>query len=210
VSKRSIVNIGNGVIYASPDGLVMIDIGGGVDVITKELLSRDEWQALNPESMHAYLYDNKYVCFYSTGLVAGGFVFEPSQSDAALSFIDIYASGGYTDLMQDSLYLQIDDTIKKWNAGELLLTKTWRSGITTLPKAENFGAAQVFASSYPVVFSLYGDDSVTPKFTTTVNNKEPFRLPSGFLAREYEVEFSGDGEVVQAYVATSMEELSKV
>ena len=65
VSKRGIVDMGYAVAYPSPDGLMVIS-PGGPKLITEQLFTRDDWQALNPSSIHAYFIDGRYIAFYDT------------------------------------------------------------------------------------------------------------------------------------------------
>jgi hypothetical protein len=208
VSKRSIVNVGGAVVFASPDGLCAIDGTGALVNLTEGLFSRDDWQALNPESMHAYLHNNRYIGFYDTGAITGGFVFEPRQGDAAFSFIDTYATAGFADLLQDELFLKVGTKIQKWNADGVLDTYTWTSGVTGLERPENFGAAVVYAEGYPVTFRLYADGNLV--HTETVTSSSPFRLPGGYKAADYEVEFEGSEVIYEAHVGPTMDSLRNV
>ena len=60
MSKQGIVDIGTAAIYPSTDGLVMIG-PGDAKVITKNMFSRDQWNAFQPESMIAERFDGKYL-----------------------------------------------------------------------------------------------------------------------------------------------------
>jgi hypothetical protein len=206
VSKRSMVNVGGGVVYASPDGLVLVSASGETRVLTENIFTRAQWQALNPESINAYFWNNRYVGFYDTGSVQGGFIFDPAEADAAFNFIGTFASAGYSDLLQDELYLKIGTEIHKWNAGASKMTGVWRSGVTTLQRSENLGAARVFAVEYPVTFKVYADGVL--RHTQTVNGHDIFRLPSGYQALQYEIELSGVNEAYEALLATSPDELA--
>lgn len=201
VSKRSIVNVGGAVVFASPDGLCSIDGAGQLVNLTEALFSRDDWQALNPESMHGYVHNSRYIGFYNTGVVTGGFVFEPRQGDAAFSYIDTYATAGFADLLQDELFLKVGTTIQKWNASGAYEDYTWVSGVSTLEVPENLGAAMVRADAYPVTFKLYADGAL--KHTETVASASPFRLPGGYKAAQYEVELSGANEIYEVLVGST-------
>jgi len=63
VSKKSIAQDQYGVLYASPNGLVSIG-PGSLDVISKPLYSRDDWQALSPATMIAQIYAGNYIATY--------------------------------------------------------------------------------------------------------------------------------------------------
>lgn len=208
VSKRSIVGVGNGVIYASPDGLVFVDSSGSATVVTENLITRDDWQSFNPSTIHAYVWEGRYIGFYNNGITQAGFVFEPREGDAAITLIDTYATAGYSDLLQDALYLKVGSAIQKWHAAGTTMTYDWRSRVNILPKPENLGAAQVLAEAYPVTFNYYADGVL--KLTKTVTSAKGFRLPSGFKPRNVEVEITGTNEVYAAYVASSLAELGQV
>lgn len=64
VSSRSMVSADRGAIFASLDGLVWVGYGG-VQVITREVMTRVEWRRFFPESILGASYDGKYVGFYS-------------------------------------------------------------------------------------------------------------------------------------------------
>lgn len=209
VSKRSMVAVGGGVVYASPDGLVLIGANGFAGVITEHLFTHEQWQAFNPESIHAYHWNGRYVGFYDTGSVQGGFIFDAKEQDAAFNPISTYATAGYSDLLQDALYLKIGTAIYRWiGAGTTMSGAAWRSGITTLHKPCNFGAARVMASAYPVTLKFYADGAL--KATKTVANKKAFRLPGNYLANYFEIEVSGVNEVHEVVVASTMREIAGV
>ena len=203
-SKRSIVNINGTVLFASPDGLVMLSSGGS-KVLTENMFTRAQWQSINPSSIHAYQHDSKYIAFYSSAGVNGGFVFDLISGQ--FIFHDIYATAGYNDLVRDQLFLAFSDkTIKKWFDGSSK-TYTWRSKIFTMPQIMGFSCAQVEAETYPVTARFYCDNSTTPFHTQTVASRTPFRLPVK-VGRDWEVQLEGTPQVFSVGVAQSMEELT--
>lgn len=208
VSKRSIVDTGDGVIYASPDGLVSIS-SAGIDIITKDLLTREQWQAFNPSSMVAAVHDNRYHVVYQTAAGARGMmVFDFSGQGASFTTTSINAATAitalYADARSDTLYLAQGTDIVRFNAGSAL-TYTWRSKLFRAPFALNFGKAQVVATSYPVTFRLYGDGVL--RHTKSVTDNNLFHLPSGYRALDYEIEVTGTSRVTQISVTTSAEEM---
>lgn len=205
VSKRSLAPADGGVIYASPDGLIFVSTSGQVNNLTQGLFSRDEWQTLVPSSIDGYYHDGRYYGFYNNGTTQGGFVFDPTQGSGAFTFIDTYATAGYSDLLQDALYLKIGTNIVKWGAGTAPMSYTWKSAIFEMTTPTNPACAQVVAKSYPATFKLYADGVL--KHTQTVANNDPFWLPSGYRARFLEVQIEGTGEVLAVHVASSPQEL---
>jgi hypothetical protein len=204
-SKRSIVAIDGGVLYASPDGLVSISDSGAVVVTTANLFSHAEWQKLNPASMHGYYHDGKYFGFYDTGTTQGGFVFEPRLGDGAFTFLSMHATAGFVDLVQDALFLKVGTEIVKFGAGAGYMECEWQSGELEMASPITPACAQVIASAYPVTFRLTCDGAL--KHTQTVENGRPFRLPSGYRARHVQVALQGSQFVQSAEVATSMAEM---
>jgi hypothetical protein len=211
VSKRSIVSSNGVVIYASPDGLVMLSSGGS-KILTQDLFSRDQWQSINPESIHAYEHDLKYVAFYSketvdpdtdvTTIVSGGFIYDFLTNQFV--FHDIYVEAGYSDKQFDRLFLtSSDNLLKGWQEGTAK-NYTWKSKKFTLPKPLSFNCAQVEAESYPVTAKFYADGTLF--LTKTVTSREVFRLPV-VVARDYEIQFEGNKEIFSFAMAQSVEEL---
>lgn len=199
VSKRSMVAIGGGVAYASPDGMIVCDANGAVNV-TQAFLDRDQWQAYKPESMHAYWWDSRLVVFYDTGSVQGGLVFEPGKEPSTLDF---YSPGCYVDPIRDALYCIVGDEVHRFDATGSM-TMTWRSKVFQAGRPCNFGAAQVNAGA-AVTARFYADGVL--KHTQTVTSHDPFRLPAGFMANEWQFELEGTAEVYSFAVAETMREL---
>jgi hypothetical protein len=230
VSRRSILSVGESVLYASPDGIVAVN-EGGVELLTQRMFTRDDWQALKPESIHAYLHDGRYYGFYNTGTVSGGFILDPANGQ----FFDLgfYPNAGYTDLVTDSLYFVLgnDSVIRKWEGGTALQSYTWRSKRFVTTKPCSFSCGLINADSYPVNFTAYMtlEDAAQAtalvakypgvialvagaqvKYTTNVSGPGVFRLPSGFLCKTWEFELAGTSTVHEVHIATSVEELKNL
>jgi hypothetical protein len=211
VSKRSIVDTGDGVVYASPDGLVSISTSG-VKLLTAELMTREQWQAYNPSSITGVVHENRYHMFYTTsGGTRGMLVFDFTGQGATMQASNLNAASAvtaaYADPRSDTLYMAQGTNIVRFNAGTAL-TYTWRSKKFRVPHPTNFGAALVYASSYPVTLKVYVDDVL--KHTQTVANASIFRLPGGFRGLDWQVEASGTSNISQISMATSIEELRRV
>jgi len=210
LSKRSIVDTGDGVLYASPDGIVSIS-SGGIQLITRDLFTRDQWQAFNPSSIQAVSHDNRYHAMYTTaGGTRGTLVFDFSGQGALLSETDINQTTAvtalYADYRTDTLYMAQGTNIVRYNAGTPL-TYAWRSKMFRAPFAMNFSRAQLISTSYPTTLKVYADGVL--RFTKSVANGGTFFLPSGLRAIDWQFEISGTGEVTQLVVATAADELRK-
>ncbi len=203
VSKRSIVSLMGGVVYAAPDGLMLLSPGGS-RIVTEQLFDFNQWQTFfNPESIHAYQQDNQYIAFYNNGTTSGGFVFDVRSGQFILH--DIYAEGAYHDLRKDKLFLVFSDkTIKPWGYGSSK-TYTWKSKKFTMPQIMGFSCAQLEAEAYPMTMKIYSDG--VQIHSQTVQSRDPFRLPSK-VGRDWEVQIEGGFEVFSMAVANSMSELA--
>ena len=205
VSSRSIASLGNGGIYASPDGLVMIDVTGTANVITGQVFNREKWQALKPESIIGIVHEDRYYGFYDTGSVQGGFIFDPKSPLSLLTFTNTTATALYTHLVSDSMYLCTSGAIREWNADTTFKTATWKSKKFYTDFEINFSLAKVYAESYPVTFKLYADGVL--KHTETVASDDPFWLPGDYLAKAWEIELSGTSKIINAVIANEVTEL---
>lgn len=205
VSRRGIASLGmEGVVYPSPDGLVLIG-NGGARLLTEPYLTRREWQAYNPASIHAYAHDGQYIAFYDAGEgQRGGFIFDPREG--GLTEIDIYATGGYVDLLNDALYLVVDGEIVQWDAGAGLLPRAWASKEFVFPAPVNLGAARVRAAGYDdLVLQVYADGVL--RHTQSVADERPFRLPAGFLGRVWSLRIEGTERVHEVALAPNPDRL---
>lgn len=186
VSKRSIARMGlEGVVYASPDGLVLVG-PGSASVVTFDYYTREEWQALSPETMVAFSHDQAYIAFYDNGVTRGCIIMDPKVD--GIVHAEIEADGGYVDELTDTLYLLIDGDVYEWDAGAAM-ESAWHSK-TFSGRPINPSMAQVIAESYPggtpIELRVYGDGVL--RHTQAVTSRNPFRLPAGYLASDWELD----------------------
>lgn len=205
IAPRSVVSMGSGVAWASPDGLCWYGTGGA-KIITQGWLTREDWQAMNPASVVGCNYDGLYFGSYDNGSGRKGFVVDPSGQ--FLGFLDVGYSAMFFDKGRDQLYVLDGSSIKRWDAGGTAMTVNAKSKVWHTPYPTNFAVAEVLADAYPVTFKLHVDGAV--KHTQTVANGNPFRLPSGFLAQEWQMEVQGDKPVLSAAIAHYVADLRSV
>jgi len=201
VSARSVVELANGVMWSSNEGLAFIS-NQGFDMATKMRLTNREWAKYNPSSIRGYRWVNRYVGFYDNGEVQAGFVFDVATLD--FFELDFYATAGYTDPKNGNLYLAIGDDVFKFDAGENLELE-WISKVFESAKPINLAFAKVVAREYPVEFRLYADDVL--KLNKNVLNNQSFSLPLGFKATSHKFAIKSEFDVLGVGVAESMDEL---
>ncbi len=230
LNKRSIVDMGPFVIYASPDGLIAAE-GTTVRNLTEGIITPSQWQAnYYPATITGFLWEQRYVGFYNTGSGYGGFIFDPRVGDGT-SFVDLDAGGlirgGHTDPDDSQLYLIISNTIKKFQGSGTNLTFNWKSKEYVMPKPISMGFVKVEAESYPVRVKVYGDGSViynasiaasgsvfavtgtTPSFSSTSIPEPILRLPAS-VHKTFAVEVEGATIVNEICVGESIDELRNI
>lgn len=146
VSKQSIAYDQYGVLYASPHGLVAL-AGGQMDVFTRPIMTRDEWQEYSPTLMVATMYNNMYMCSYSTGNERGMLAIARGDTPAMVS-LDLppsvmhveYGSGRlyYLNSADHLVYLVDGSSINR-------MQYEWLSKIFQFNGMTTFSAAKVVA-----------------------------------------------------------------
>jgi hypothetical protein len=202
VSKRSIVEMLGGVIYASPDGLWIVD-SSGLRPLTQGMFAKEDWQKLNPSSIHAYQLEGRYYMFYDTGAKKGCMVFDFARTPATCVELDIYCTAAYNDPRRSTLYLAQSGSINKHDAGApmeyVYRSREYRSPSDIVP-----GYGKVEAESYPVTFRLYANGAM--RFQKSVLNNKPFRLPA-VRSRSTSVEVQTSAQVNVIAIAETGEEI---
>jgi hypothetical protein len=200
LSKRGVVVVRDTVIYPSPDGLAAIG-SGGAELVTEPYMTKREWAAYQPSQLRAAVLDQAY---YGVGPTKA-FIFDPGNPTVGLSDLTLVASTILYEPLQDALFYVSGTTIRKWDAvTESPLTYTWRSQVLRCEPL-NMACGRVVADSYPVTFSLYKHGELVA--TRTVNNDDIFRLPSGYLATEYQVAVTAATPVHLIHISDSVAEL---
>ena len=115
VSAGSIVSTRNGVIFASTNGLVLIN-SARPTFITEKIITQDEWIPLHPESLQAAFLNNTYYGFFTNPTEkAAGFLFDLDSYTYSTVYNSIVSSGMvyisqptkivYNDVEQSQLYV---------------------------------------------------------------------------------------------------------
>jgi hypothetical protein len=228
VASRGVVSFGHGVVWPCPDGLVYYG-DGGAKMLTAGLLTRDDWQALNPTTLIGAAYEGMYFGVYTdAGSVKRGFLIDPIDPKG-IFFLDTGYDALYFDEFHDKLYVYNASTgfVSKWDGGATPMTTTFRSK-TFVTEPTCMSAMRVVADAYPVTVKLdagpFTSSQATAlaaasggnltstgtavRFTKSVTSEFPVRLPSGFKATDWQIQVESTGAVQAVHVASAMEELS--
>ena len=207
-NKRSIVETGDGVLFASPDGLVMI--GANTSIVTQNLIPRANWQAYNPASMECFLYNGRVIITYTNvSAVRGALILDLTGQGAVLTASDfnqtVATTAGFYSPERDTLYFVQNSQIVRFDAGITQMASVWRSKTFRMPAPVCLAFGQVRATTYPVTIKVYADGVL--KTTKAVADAKQFRLPSGFKALDWEFQLEGSVEVNEVFLTTSTVEL---
>ena len=201
----SVVSMGAGVAWASEDGLCWYG-AGGARVLTAGLMTRDDWQALDPTSIIGQQYEGLYFGSYDDGTGRKGF-FIDLGNPTGLYFMDTGYTALHFDELQDQLYVLSGTDVQRWDGGTTAMRVRVRSKQFRAPRPMNFGCAEVVADNYPLTFRLFADGVL--QHTQRVESVEPFRLPGGYRALDWQMELETTGAVQFCTLATSIQELAE-
>jgi hypothetical protein len=204
VSKRSVTSVGHGVCWAGKFGLCYYG-AQGAGVITEAFIDRDTWAALDPTSIIGASWGDYYIGFYYDGANRKGFMVN-ARNPQGVIWIDQGAYGVFFDTVTDTLFL-LDSAfrIREWYSGSAT-NVTFKTEKTRAAVETNPSVAMVVATTYPVTWKLYADGAL--KHTQTVTSREPFRLPGGYVARDFQQEISaGTGPIEACVLAEEMLDL---
>lgn len=211
VSTESVVDMGGYGIYASKDGLVLVE-GAKAQLITNEIIDRDSWQEFEPSTIRAFEYEGKYIAFYGAEDSHTGFVFDirgGKKSFVRVSGYEVVAAHYTPEDDQYNVLTKVPGNgftyLGQFNEGDDVLF-VWRSKRYYYKDPVSLGCMKLRADQYPVVVKVFMDGVQGPELLVT--HEESFRLPGGFRAQRWEFEISAvGGEVKALYVAESMREL---
>jgi hypothetical protein len=142
LSKRGMVSTVAGVYYPSINGLVMAN-SGGAQIITQDILTKEEWARYNPGSIYAAQLGLQYIGFYDS---ANGLIFNPTEPMA--KFVELAGFSGVegieTDQYTGNVTLLAQNRALEWDPeGVERLFWRWQSKVYQTPQPLNFGAMRL-------------------------------------------------------------------
>ena len=222
VNEHSVVDMGDYVLYAGPDGLCSVQSASG-SVVTKGLISVKQWNDdFAPTTIRAFRHEGTYVAFHATG----GWVYDPRNEQSSLTTLTLSSEvrGGYTNPKDGELYVIVGNQIQKYRGSTTNKTATFKSKKFVAPSPVSMGWVSVHAETYPVTIKVYADSTLVSHYVlsksgdtytqaTTVPSGisngtlvEPIMRMPAVVAQEWEVQVEGTN-INEFCLAQSMDEI---
>lgn len=233
LSAKSVVTMGYGIVWSTNDGLAVYSPSSGAGLVTKLLYNNDTWYTdIDPTTVVAEYYGENYFASHSQG----SFVFEQDTKVGGF-FVDtapIFTASWY-DTFTGKLYYcsgTLGDVYEWDDLSQPALTMEWKSKVIVTKDMLNLGAARVVAdyrtvtttwdsetrlwnnaltnwdNADGITFKLWVDKQLI--FTTTVNDVDGFRLPTGYRTDTFEIGLESNVRVRAVHLAETMLGLREV
>ena len=222
VNEHSVVDMGDYVLYAGPDGLCSVKSAAG-SVVTEGQISAKQWNAdFNPTTIRAFRHEGTYVAFHSSG----GWVYDPRNRETSLSTLTMSSEvrGGYVNPKDGQLYVIVGNQIQKYRGGTSNKTLKFKSKKFVTSAPVSMGWVSVHAENYPVTIKVYADGTLVSHYVlsksgatftqaTTVPSginsgtlMEPIMRMPAIVAQEWEIQVEGT-DINEFCLAQSMDEI---
>lgn len=215
VSARSVASLPGGVVYASPDGLMHFT-ANEQSLLTAGTFTREQWQAMQPETLIGTVHDGRYIGFFvGTGQ---GFVFSLGARDIVKVQLPTgwKVHGLYHHSGDDAVYLVVEITaenqssysVQHWEGGEDVLPYTWRSKPFFFSALTSISALRVEgeqSSRSPVEVRVFGPNWMRSRARLRLMDSRAKRLSSTRAEKLWSLELSGRAVVYEVRLGDSVE-----
>ena len=201
VSKRSAASAAGAALFASPDGVCIVD-PTGVSVLTLAGYSKDDWAALTPSASFAAFSEGVYYLWLTT---AGKLLTMDFATKGMTLTTASGATAAYTDLLTDTLYTAVSTTVLPMLSGSAQ-SGVWKSGVYTFNDQPSFAWARVNGNFTSGTLVVYADGNTAQ--TSTVSANTPIRL-AATRGREWSLQWTDDERATRITLASSSEELRR-
>jgi hypothetical protein len=207
-SVRSMVVHNDHAIWATQDGLLMINANRQTTLLTQQFYTQAQWRELKPETMIGAVHDG---CYYGFTDTIGFRLRIPDQTYDQKSDIDLVTinlgskpKSLYRSNL-DELYLLMADGVYWWNEGDEFLTLKWRSSDMDTTAWTAFSAYKVEGDFEPSSIKHWCDNELVD--TDIAQNNRPIRINT-HSGLHWQFEIVTTGEVSTYSLAPSVRNLA--
>ncbi|EDI9916632.1 hypothetical protein NEJ09_004249 [Salmonella enterica] len=212
LSKQSMVSMLGYVLYAGPSGIIKITASGQGAVATANVLTREQWQEFNPDTIRAWSVGGNYIGIYNYDAdgdgvcdTVKGFIYDPNNND--LRRLTNTFAAAYADPQSDLLYVAKGEKLWIYQGASTPLSMRWRSKIFHVPQGTSYSVCRILSPSLVQVgvkFTINGQIEYSLPPGSIVDSI--FRLPV-MTGSKWQAEIYGYAQVDRITLAESMKEL---
>lgn len=212
LSKQSMVSMLGYVLYAGPSGIIKITASGQGAVATANVLTREQWQEFNPDTIRAWSVGGNYIGIYNYDAdgdgvydTVKGFIYDPNNND--LRRLTNTFAAAYADPQSDLLYVAKGEKLWISQGASTPLSMRWRSKIFHVPQGTSYSVCRILSPSLVQVgvkFTINGQIAYSLPPGSIVDSI--FRLPV-MTGSKWQAEVYGYAQVDRITLAESMKEL---
>lgn len=217
LAMGAVAAFNGGVVYASNDGLVMLQGMSASLEMSFLFFTRAAWRAAFSgvlPYLRLSVFDGALLGWFSGGGANPFYIRYDEDTPSYVRLTDSVRAACYSPV-SDQLYVVTGTTLQSFQADyNNRRAFTWHSKNFTIPKPHSFGALSVMGSG-TITASLYVDGGLFHSFSNTSisgGQYSYFRLPSGYLRRRWSLKIEGQAgaEIQEMYLSTTISELKNV
>lgn len=210
VSPLSVATLPGGVVYASPDGL-MLFTASDQSLASGQTFTRDQWQELGPENLMGTVLDGKYIGFFEG--TRYGLIYTPGAKDIVRVELpkDWKVRALYHHSVDDCIYLSVDTPkgsgVYEWEAGKPM-PYTWRSKPFFFSSLTGMSAVRIEGEQTaddPVDVAIFGPNAECPRSVLEITSSKTARITATRAEKVWSIEICGTAPVYEARLGGSVE-----
>ena len=199
------------VVFASNDGMVLVQGSSASMEISQKFFSRDDWRGRYGSALSTirFAYHDGFIVAADSAS-ATGFIVRLDEAAGTFAQYNQQLDCTFYLPLLDTLYYSVGANVYRFRAGSYY-TLDWWSKEFISPKYVGYGAVAIRCQG-SVVVSLYADGTLWHQFTAnSASGTYPYyRIPAGKRALRWSVRFQTAGVVEEFAMAESMGELRGV
>lgn len=220
VSKWSIAVVDGLCMFASHDGLVVVNGASASLAQSQRLFTREKWRELYGAGlggMRFAVWDGRLVAFSATGAFTP-FMIRFDEADGKMTELPGFqASCAFVSPVSDQFYYAWGTALYQFNGGTAQAA-VWQSAERVLARPINYGIAQALVEgNWSFELWAYDKNMSTGQFEYRLKHTQAlgtglhtFRLPGGFRSDRYRIKLTGTGRFRELRVAQAGAELAEL